>query len=142
MALRMRWHQNQLRSLAKLQVVWYQLHRLRFRGYRLELSYQHFKLIPGLPTQVPNMAFSARFQQTTEMPYGDNGGEMKDAEFLWGKKSLLKSQLPTRRGMIQVMSHGHRSLFRMAFAFRSCLVLISLWEQMRSEPECLWFQGH
>lgn len=67
---------------------------------------------------------------------------MKDVEFFWGKKSLLKSQLPTRKGLIRVMSHGQQSLFRMAFKFRSCLVLISLWGQMRSEPECVWFQGH
>lgn len=75
------------------------------------------------------------------MPYGDNGGEMKEF-FLGGKKSLLKSQLPTRKGMIQVMSNGHQSLFCMAFTYRSCLILISLWGQMRSEQECVLFQGH
>ena len=75
------------------------------------------------------------------MPYGDNGGEMKDVD-LGGGTSLLKSGLPTRKAMIQVMSHRQHLLFHMAFQFRSSLVLISLWGQMRSELESVWFHGH
>lgn len=47
------------------------------------------------------------------MPQGDSGEETKDVDF--GEKSLLTSALPTRKGLVYVMSHRQQSLFSMAF---------------------------